>query len=497
MAAQPLKTGIAIVVSSLALGVVGDILLRSTPWGLNFAILVTATVAAVALVGRIVGRGSGISLWLSVPVVFAECFVWRDSPFLKAWGFMAVVAAFTLVALERREIRLPVSRMLDYAAGAIETGVNVGIGALLLAFGDIRWGDLTRRGSVKRVSSVAIGAMLAIPLLLTFGPLLAAADPVFAKVAESAFDWDFAKISSHLLLISFITWLCAGYLRGVFVANGTPSLSLQGARAPQFGIVEIGIALGALAFLFLLFVAVQARYLFGGEQIVHTTVGLGYADYARRGFFELVAVAALTVPVLLAADWILDRRADKDQQSFKALATVIVLLVTLIMISALVRMRLYVHAYGLTVDRFYATAFMLWIASVLGWFMVTVLRGARNRFAFGAVAGGFATLAVLNVLNPDAAIARSNLARAESGRALDVPYLLTLSADAAPTILAGLSSLPQPARCELEIGIRETRWATRVSDWRSWNLARSRARGVLERDLPSFDCEQHGAGPAS
>ena len=32
-----------------------------------------------------------------------------------------------------------------------------------------------------------------------------------------------------------------------------------------------------------------------------------YAEYARRGFFELVAVAALVLPLLLCAHWLVRR----------------------------------------------------------------------------------------------------------------------------------------------------------------------------------------------
>ena len=60
--------------------------------------------------------------------------------------------------------------------------------------------------------------------------------------------------------------------------------------------------------LFLAFVLVQFRYLFGGAELVRGLTGMSYADYARRGFFELVAVAALSLPLLLLADWWLDHR---------------------------------------------------------------------------------------------------------------------------------------------------------------------------------------------
>ena len=59
-------------------------------------------------------------------------------------------------------------------------------------------------------------------------------------------------------------------------------------------------ALASLDLLFALFVAVQIRYLFGGDAGLRLT-GLSYAEYARRGFFELVWVTALGSAAVLAA----------------------------------------------------------------------------------------------------------------------------------------------------------------------------------------------------
>ncbi len=496
MPARSLKIGIPIVTSAFFIGVAGDTLLRITPWGANVAIFVTIAVITLVFLLRLFEHGPGLFPWLSVPVIFAEFFAVRDSTFLKFSGFLAIVGAFFLIVYRHHRGRILNARIWDYATGALHTAANIAIGPLLLACGDFEWGQLTRDRSVRRLGSVATGMVLAIPLLLTFGPLLVAADPVFASMVDTTFDFDFPKITSHLLLASFIAWISAGYLRGVFLARQADPQWLDGTKAPRLGIVEIGIALGSLAFLFLVFVAVQARYLFGGEQMVQATIGLHYAEYARRGFFELVTATALILPVLLVADWAMDHKTEQQRRSFVALAAVIVVLVVMIMISAFRRMSLYVQAYGLTADRFYATAFMFWIAAVLAWFAATVLRGFRNRFAFGALASGFVMLATLNILNPEALIARSNLARVESGRDLDVEYLLTLSADAAPTLLSGLSSLPEPERCELEAGIRETQWAKRIRDWRSWNLTHARALRALEQNRAHSSCDQSRSSPA-
>ena len=65
------------------------------------------------------------------------------------------------------------------------------------------------------------------------------------------------------------------------LAQGRANLTV---RCPEFlslGIVEVGTVLGLLGLLFLAFVAVQVRYLFGGAERVVSTAGMTYAEYAR------------------------------------------------------------------------------------------------------------------------------------------------------------------------------------------------------------------------
>ncbi len=75
----------------------------------------------------------------------------------------------------------------------------------------------------------------------------------------------------------------------------------------------MSIALGSLVALFAAFVIVQLRYFFGGDALVQATAGMSYADYARRGFFELVTVSALVLPVLLSANALLRRDTPRAE----------------------------------------------------------------------------------------------------------------------------------------------------------------------------------------
>jgi hypothetical protein len=209
---------------------------------------------------------------------------------------------------------------------------------------------------------------------------------------------------------------------------------------------------------------------------------LTYAEYARHGFFELVAVAALVLPVLLLADWALvrDRRT---QRVFRTLALVLVGLLFVVMASALERMRLYQREYGLTELRVYASGLIFWLGVVFLWALVTVLRGRRELFAVGALVAAFVGIALANALNPDALIARTNIDRGSEGRPVDYSYLTELSDDAVPTLVQRLPALPPEARRLLA---SELLSRGGDGDWRTWNLSRRRATQVVDENEPAL-----------
>jgi hypothetical protein len=252
------------------------------------------------------------------------------------------------------------------------------------------------------------------------------------------------------------------------------------------GIIEGGLVLGALDLLFLAFVLVQVRYFFGGSALVQATTGLTHAEYARGGFFELVAVAALLLPLLLLMHWLMAQPSPEGEQVFRVLAGVQILLLFVIMASAFQRMRLYQAEYGLTEQRLYATAFMGWLVVVFLWFAVSVLSGRRKRFAFGAMVAGMLLVVVLHGLNPDALIARTNLARAKVGRSFDARYATRLSADAVPELVAGFPNLNPQDRCAVASGILK-RWSfSQPRDWRAWSWSRARAARVVRENEASL-----------
>ena len=318
-----------------------------------------------------------------------------------------------------------------------------------------------------------MGLFLAVPLLVLFGSLLVSADPGFERVVRTVFDLDFEELLSHFVGIGFVGWISAGYLGAVLVRGRELAMPWQHGNRPVLGTIELGIPLGGLALLFAVFVVMQAQYVFGGHGLIREAADLSYAEYARRGFFELVTLAVLVLPVLLASDWVTDPTNASARRIVRLLSGGLLLLVGLIMVSALHRMRLYLDAYGLTQSRLYATAVLLWAGVAIAWFASTVLRGRADRFAFGAIVGALGVLAMSNVINLDAVVVRTNVARAQEGAELDAGYLASLSADAVPSLTSVLPDLPAEAACVVLQALSPDEESDERQDWRSWNVRKS------------------------
>jgi hypothetical protein len=486
---------LTLLATGLLLGVLGDVLLRIPgPPGLNMFLWV----ASVALAAVVLHRHAAVELdrervaWLAIGGLFAAGLAWRDAPPLKLLALGCATVTFALAAYRPAAAwvhRAGVTRYVRaWGTGALHAWTAA---ALVLVDASHSTRPHTGRAAGwRRAGAVARGLAIAAPFVLVFGALLMSADAVFADLMLSVVRIDVDLVASHLLFFSFSAWLASGYLRGFLTGTELPPLGVlwrDGAprgpvRRPALPITEVATALAAIDLLFLVFVIVQVRYLFGGDALVRVTPDLTYADYARRGFFELVFTVVLVVPVLLAADWLLDRRIRRDDLVFRSLAGVQIGLVLAITASAFQRLRLYHESYGLTESRFYAMVLLIWLGAMLVWLAATVLRGRRDAFAFGALASGLATVALLVVINPDAIVVRANVARMASADAtarFDVAYATSLSADAVPVLIDALPALPHDVQCLLARHMLR-RWPPdRARSIRNWNWSVSRASDTV------------------
>jgi len=277
--------------------------------------------------------------------------------------------------------------------------------------------------------------------------------------------------------------------------------NIDNSKVPTFftlGTVEVVLLLGLLDLLFISFVSFQIPYLFGGLDIVRATPDFKLSEYARRGFGELVFASALVLPVLLASHWLIrDTVKGRAHTIFRILAGIQIVLLFVIMASAVQRLVILTgeSGYGLTTVRFYPMVFMTWLAVVFIWFGLTVLRGARNRFAWGALWAAVIVLGGTNLLNPHAFIAKTNIELMRQGRDFDTHYNASLSTDAVPTILAAMPEMRVDDRCRAQLSTHiEFQRLGAVDDVLSFNFSRRRAFLALSAAEPMLhqqeDCSE-------
>ncbi len=260
-------------------------------------------------------------------------------------------------------------------------------------------------------------------------------------------------------------------------------------NAFTLGAVEISIVLGLINLLFLSFVIVQIPYLFGGMDLVQNTPDFKLADYARRGFGELVTVAALVLPILLISHWLLRKDSPINEKIYRVLAGMNVGLLFVIMASAAQRLFLLTGnvGYGLTTIRFYPAVVMVWLAVVFAWFGLTVLRGKRENFAWGALWSALVILGVLHVVSPDDFIVRTNIRLMHENRVFDGYYNSNLSDDAVPVLLENLPLMPFENQCTVKDKmLRRLDETDEELDFRSWNWSRHTARNQMLNQRENF-----------
>ena len=461
--------------AALVTGVSADLLLRTEPVGINLWILSLVLQVQLVLLYR---RYQSEIPWTSIALLFGAggfllSFAWRDSPALNAMSLAAAVTTAGLAAWVAQGASLRRSTTMQYILGVGRSATGAMVGVLPLVLHDADWQPFNSTLGGTRAARVGRGLALSVPPVILFGALFAAADPIFGAFYSRFFQLDMETLVTHGAIIGFVTWIIAGYLRDMVI----PGLYRE--RPPmispgRLAFTESMVVLGSVTLVFLLFVVIQVRALFGGDLFVLAETGLTYAEYARQGFFHMAWAAALVLPMLLLLEWATRRTSASEQRSFRALALLLLGLLGVVLLSAVHRMRIYQASYGLTELRVYTVAFMAWLAPVLAWFALTVLAGRRERFVPGALSLGLVTIVTLHVVNPDQLIARTNLDRLARGEHFDVGHAVSLSDDAMPDMLKMLDSFSPEARCLLLTRLDRPR-----GDWRSWNMSRARVANML------------------
>ncbi|GIP38495.1 hypothetical protein J31TS4_17750 [Paenibacillus sp. J31TS4] len=353
-----------------------------------------------------------------------------------------------------------------------------------------------KSGQSGPLGQIALGATIALPLLVLVLLLLASADSVFREWTSGLPNWigrlPVAEGGFRLAVMVVVALASFGYMLGLVHPEPRANEPERGPDEPGASRTVRGRGLDPVASstvlllvnaVYLLFSIIQFSYLFGaGEGRLPGDVT--YAEYARKGFAELVIVSVLNLGLLLGAvRWSKAAAGRTADRVLRLLLALLVGFTGILLVSAHLRLALYEEAYGFTSSRLLGHAFMLLLAV---WLLLALLRVWRSSLPLGRLflLTGAAAYLVLNYVGIDAWIVRSNSERYAATGRIDLGYLESLSADAVPPLIElGRGSLPPS-------GLAETlaRFRSRLDEpdaWQSLNAARLRARRLLTESAES------------
>ncbi len=498
---QLYKQPVLLVVIALLLGWFFDFLFRDHPLGVNFAIFIL-----LCLLGGIAWllsnklKPSWKSLWLLIPLVcFAVVTFLRQEFLTVSLAFTFSLLSIGLFGSSYLGGRWPQYSLLDYIYKFFLFLLDMfSAGPRYFYKSRQVQAQLGSNKSGIPVWGLLRGLLIALPIVICFGSLLAAGDLVFKQKVDDFLDLDsFSEnVWRAILILVYAYFLCGAFVHAALKSRDEYLAKRDKPRIKPFlGFAESTVIFGSVSLLFLIFVIVQFQYFFGGETNIGVE-GYTYSQYARRGFNELVTVAFFSLVLILGLSSLSRRDNEMQRRTYSILSITLVALVIVILISAYQRISLAIDWHGYSRLRLYPRIFLVWLGLLLITVAVLELVRRERYFAFAAVLASVGFAVSLTLFNVDAAIVKHNVPRTLQGKTLNVAHLASLSPDAVPALAEEFYSNAYSKEVHEGIGAaltcylnEDSQYEKSTDDWRSFNLSLWQAHATLqnaEKDLQDY-----------
>lgn len=443
---------------------------------LGFAVISAASIAAAALYllrsGCKLTGYSGALLALSF--VICGTFVRSNDGFVKfvMVCFLLVSANLGLCLLAGQNRRDPsgVASLLDAPRTALTLGVGR-MGAAARGFNEAR---KTLGTAGKNRSAVLVGILIAVPVLAILIPLLISADAAFEGLLRLLPAVDVSEPVAAVIL--GLCAACVLYTRAVALAKAEKIPATQKQRKGMHPLT-VNTVLGAVCVLYMVYLFSQLAYISGGLSGILPD-GFTMAEYARRGFFEMVWLAAINLALMTAA---VGLTGGKESKLSTRILCLILGAVTLFLVAtACAKMVMYIGSYGLTRLRVLTTVIMVFLAVttvvVSLWLFLPKLPYMKVIVLAALVIG-----AVTAWADVDTVVAAYNVGAYQAGQlqTVDMEHLCSLSDGAVPYIEALTKDTNQTIARRAKEYLQNR--GTRIDDFRDWNIAGAVADGIAEK----------------
>lgn len=364
-------------------------------------------------------------------------------------------------------------------ADVIRTVIPLSTGKLPAAIRGMADSSRKSGSAMKKVGGALLGVGIALPLLCILIPLLMRADAAFEGLLDNLPDIGAGEILVTFLLgTPFGAWL---YLRGVGLKHSPKSEAKERRQRKGIGSLTINTVLITVSVVYVVYLVSQLAYFSGGFAGI-LPEEYTFAEYARRGFFEMAWICAINLLVMCLSVGLCSKKNGRSPIVTRLLCLFIGLVTLFLVVAASAKMYMYIDAYGLTRLRVLTEVIIVFMAlttlTVSVWLFIPKLPYMKVVLVIGLIIG--AAVAWADV---DTVVAWYNVDAYQSGKleTIDMDYMWELGYGAAPHI-AKLTEdsdthVAQRARDVLDHHYE----LVQIEDFRFWNYAKSAAEPHLPK----------------
>ena len=484
------KRDITILICSVLLGVLFNILFYKKSLGISYPIFVIAFYAVFLwnLRHKITFKFS-FGWVLSIPIIALSFtyFIFSNKIFalLNFLIIPILIIAQTILITEKNKHKWYNARFVkDIFYGMFNRALGNTSKPFVVAISSIRIRKSTEKHEV--ITKVLIGLAISIPLLTIIISLLASADRVFKhfidEIASSFGSINISGFSVQGVIVLLITIIAFSYTWSFSNSNDSNQNQLQSSSIETNErsldpIISITI-LGVINCVYLAFTFIQFAYMFSALNNA-LPPDFTYAEYARRGFFELLMVTLINFSLLLCSIKLTRKDGKLVARTVQLLHSLLVLCTLVILASAYFRMSLYETAYGYTYLRVLTHSFMMFLCVL---FMIAFYKIWNERISLlkPYIVVSIMAYMIINFANIDVLIAKNNVDRyLETGK-LDTHYLRNLSYDSIPELVSLLDDKKVSTDIKKYL-VEQQRVISKKQSWQSFNLSQHKAKQVLSQ----------------
>ncbi|WP_291651416.1 DUF4173 domain-containing protein [Clostridium sp.] len=298
--------------------------------------------------------------------------------------------------------------------------------------------ETLKKGNIKKenehIKSVLIGLVISIPLIIILAILLSGADEIFSYYLANI--WRYLNIENiyDFILKAFIAIIIMFLVFGLYYSlNCTEVRDIENSKVKKdFNSTTITTILISITILYLVFTKIQISYLYLNKSL---PAGFNFADYARTGFFQLVALVIVNLSMITIMNFKTSANSIRIKNTLNTLYSIITVLTMNMGASAIYKMSLYINEFGYTRLRILVQAFTVFLCISLIILLMFIWRG-KYLFKPTAIVG-LTIYLCLNYINIDNYIAKQNINIINTKHEMDDRYLTRLSLDAQDAVKEG------------------------------------------------------------